>query len=65
MANIIKVKKPQISITPGRNSGVIRIDSEAAVILQELAYNARMSISEMASNLIKYAADNTVIETEE
>ncbi len=40
MANVIKVKKPQITITPGRNSGVIRIDAEAASLLQELAYHA-------------------------
>ncbi len=65
MANVIKVKKPQITITPGRNSGVIRIDAEAASLLQELAYHARMSVAEMASNLIKYAANNTVIETED
>lgn len=65
MANVIKVKKPQISMTPGKNSCVIRIDLESAGLLQELAYNARMSIAEMASNLIKYAADNTVIEMED
>ena len=64
MANIIVVEKPHIKMDRG-NSGVIRIDGETAVILRELAFQAHMSISAMASNLIKYAAADTIIELEE
>lgn len=65
MANVIKVKKQQIKITPRKNSGVVRIDAEAAGLIEELAFHARVSICEMASSLIKYAASDTMIEMEE
>ena len=63
MANVIVVEKPHIKMDQS-NSGVIRIDGEAAVILRELAFQAHMSISAMASHLIKYAAADTIIELE-
>lgn len=64
MANVIVVEKPRIKIDRS-NSGVIRIDGETAAVLRELAFQAHMSIGAMASNLIKYAAADTIIELEE
>lgn len=65
MANVITVKKPKVSVDPRNGSGVIRIDGEAIAILRDLAFQANMNIGEMAGNLIKYAAADTVIERED
>ena len=64
MAKVIVVEYPMINIDR-RNSSVIRIRGETADVLRELAFQAHMSISAMASNLIKYAAADTIIELEE
>lgn len=65
MANVIVVKKPKVTVDPRNGSGVIRIDGETIEILRDMAFQAHMSIGEMAGNLIKYAAADTVIEQEE
>ena len=65
MVNVIKAKKPYNPVKKGRNTGLVRIDAEAAGLLCGIAYEAHMTVSETASRLIKYAAENTVVETEE
>ena len=59
--NIIEVKRPKITIHKGRNSSVIRIDNEAADILEDFANKSMLPISKLASNFIKFAADHTII----
>lgn len=61
MVNVIKAKKPYNPVKKGRNTGLVRM----AGLLCGIAYEAHMTVSEAASRLIKYAARNTVVETEE
>ena len=61
MSNIIIAKKPIVSVNARGNSGVIRVDGETISILQDMAFQAHMSIGAIAGNLIKYAAADTVI----
>lgn len=59
--NILYVK-PKVKINRSRNNGaIIRIDSEAADILEQYINKVEISVSQLASNFIKYAADNTII----
>lgn len=62
MANVIVAKKPKTTVDPRNGSGVIRVDGETINIIKDLAFQAHMTIGEMAGNLIKYAAADTVIE---
>lgn len=56
--NVLYVK-PKVKITRNRNNGaIIRIDSEAADILEQYINKVEISVSQLASNFIKYAADN-------
>ena len=64
MANVIRAKKPRVAVDPN-GSGVIRVDGETIVILRDMAYQANMPVGEMAGILIKYAANDTVIERED
>lgn len=65
MANVIVAKKPKVTIDPRNGSGVIRVSGETISILQDLAFQAHMSVGGMADNLIRYAAADTVIEQED
>lgn len=65
MANVITVKrrkKTMINRNP-RGEGIVRIDSEAADILEKFLSEAGagLSVKDLASSLIKYAANDTVI----
>lgn len=69
MANVITVKKrKKIKINrSARGDGVIKIDAEAADLLEKLLGEAdgELAVKELASALIKYAANDTVIRVEE
>lgn len=65
MPNVITVKrKLDTKISRGtRGEGIIRIDSEAADLLEQLLSKAGgfICVRDLASSLIKYAANDTII----
>lgn len=65
MPNIITVsRRKEIKINRNtRGDGVIKIDSDSADILERLLCeaNADLSVKELASSMIKYAANDTII----
>lgn len=69
MANIITVKaKKRSQIKRGsRGEGIIRINAEAADVLEKLLTKADggLTVKDLASELIQYAANDTIIEVEE
>lgn len=69
MPNVIKVrKKKEIKINRGaKGDGVIKIDSEAADVLEKLLSESdgELSVKELASSMIKYAANDTIISVED
>lgn len=69
MPNIIRIKcKRKTAINRGaRGDGIVRVDQEAVDILEEflIKTNGQVSVKELASNLIKYAANDTIIKVEE
>ncbi len=69
MANVITVKKrKKVKINrSARGDGVIKIDGEAADLLEKLLAEAdgELAVKELASAMIKYAANDTVIRVEE
>ena len=69
MPNIIKVKKKkEIKINRGaKGDGVIKIDSGAADVLEKLLSESdgELSVKELASSMIKYAANDTIISVED
>lgn len=68
MPNIIAIKRKEVRINRNnRGDGVIRVDSEAADILEGFLSETGtgLSVKELASSLIKYAANDTVIKYEE
>lgn len=69
MANIITVKSRKRSqIKRGsRGEGIIRISADAADVLEELLSKADgvLTVKDLASELIKYAANDTIIKVEE
>ncbi|MFQ7652359.1 MAG: hypothetical protein ACLRK9_14635 [Roseburia hominis] len=62
-----KKKKPRITRDKGKGGGIIRIDDEACDILEGIAdkLESEISIKELASTLIRSAANNAVIREEE
>lgn len=69
MANVIVVRRPK-KVKINRNSrgdGTIKIDSETTDLLEKLMEEAdgAISVKELASAMIKYAANDTVIRVEE
>lgn len=69
MANVITVKarkKNQIK-RGSRGEGVIRINAEATDVLEMLLAKADgiLTVKDLASELIKYAANDTIIKVEE
>jgi hypothetical protein len=68
MSNVILVKKSDFRhIKRDRKGAVIRINSQAADVLEGLLDQAggRISIMELASSLIEYAAKDTIIKWED
>lgn len=62
-----KKKKPRIARDKGKGGGIIRIDDEACDILEGIAdkLESKISIKELASTLIRSAANNAIIKEEE
>lgn len=68
MEIILKTKpKKKISITRDKHSGIIRIDEESCVLLEDILNNLEreMSVCQLASTLIKAAIENSIIKEEE
>lgn len=69
MPNVISVKRrKEVKISRGaRGEGIIRIDSEAADVLESFLQkaNGELSVKELASSMIKYASNDTIIRVEE
>ena len=69
MPNVITVKRrKEVKISRGaRGEGIIRIDSEAVDLLEKFLQEAsgELSVKNLASNMIKYASNNTIIRIEE
>lgn len=62
-----KKKKQYIARDNTKGGGIIRIDDETCDILEGILdrLNSKISVKELASTLIKAAADNAVIKEEE
>lgn len=68
MANVIVVRPVKSKINRGaRGEGIIRIDAEATDILESLLMktNGGITVKELASTLVKYAANDTIIKFED
>lgn len=69
MPNVITIKRrKEVKISRGaRGEGIIRIDSEAVDVLESFLQkaNGELSVKDLASNMIKYASNNTIIRIEE
>ena len=69
MPNVISIKRrKEVKISRGaRGEGIIRIDSEAANVLESFLQkaNGELSVKELASSMIKYASNDTIIRIEE
>lgn len=64
--NIIYIDKPVKKIN--RNDcgmAIVKIDKDAADILESFAYESGLSFSKIASNFIKYASNETIIRERE
>lgn len=66
MEIVIKSKKRKISITRDKHSGIIRVDEETCVILEDILNKMTndVSVCQLASTLIKAAVENSVIKEE-
>jgi len=69
MPNVISIKRhKEVKISRGaRGEGIIRIDSDAADVLESFLQkaNGELSVKELASSMIKYASNDTIIRVEE
>lgn len=68
MEIILKTKpKKKISITRDKHSGIIRIDEESCLLLEDILnkLEREMSVCQLASTLIKAAVENSIIKEEE
>lgn len=69
MPNVISIKRrKEVRISRGaRGEGIIRIDSEAADVLESLLQKTKgeLSVKELASSMIKYASNDTIIRIED
>ena len=69
MPNVITVRKrKEVKITRNvHGDGVIKIDSEAADALEKILckVDGDLSVKTLASSLIKYAANDTIIKIED
>ena len=60
-------KKKKVSISRDKHSGIIRIDEEACVLLEDILNNldSKVSACQLASTLLKAAINNSIIKEEE
>lgn len=68
MEIVLKTKpKKKITITRDKHSGIIRVDEEACVLLEDILNKLThdMSVCQLASALIKAAVNNSIIREEE
>lgn len=69
MLNVISIKRrKEVKISrSSRGEGVIRIDAEAADVLEKFLQEAdgELSVKKLASAMIKYASGYTIIRIEE
>lgn len=68
MEIVLKTKpKKKITITRDKHSGIIRVDEEACVLLEDILNKLThdMSVCQLASTLIKAAVNNSIIREEE
>lgn len=64
MEIVIKAKpKKKISITRDKHSGIIRVDEEACILMEDILNkaDADISVCQLASTLIKAAIENGII----
>ena len=67
MEIVIKSKpKKKITITRDKHSGIIRIDEESCVLLEDILNKLKhdVSVCQLASALIKAAVENVIIKEE-
>lgn len=68
MEIVLKTKpKKKITITRDKHSGIIRVDEEACILLEDILNKLEhdMSVCQLASTLIKAAVNNSIIREEE
>ena len=68
MEIVIKsTSKKKVSISRDKHSGIIRIDEDACVLLEDVLNNLEhdISVCQLASTLIKEAINNSIIKEEE
>lgn len=60
-------KKKKVSISRDKHSGIIRIDEESCVLLEDILNNldSKVSVCQLASTLLKAAINNSIIKEEE
>ena len=67
MEIVLKTKpKKKITITRDKHSGLIRVDEEACILLEDILNKLEhdMSVCQLASTLIKAAVENSIIREE-
>ena len=67
MEIVLKTKpKKKITITRDKHSGIIRVDEEACILLEDILNKLEhdMSVCQLASTLIKAAVENSIIREE-
>lgn len=68
MEIVLKTKpKKKVTITRDKHSGIIRVDEEACILLEDILNKLEhdMSVCQLASALIKAAVNNSIIREEE
>ena len=67
MEIVLKTKpKKKITITRDKHSGIIRVDEEACILLEDILNKLEhdMSVCQLTSTLIKAAVENSIIREE-
>ena len=68
MEIVLKTKpKKKVTITRDKHSGIIRVDEESCILLEDILNKLEhdMSVCQLASTLIKAAVNNSIIREEE
>ena len=68
MEIVLKTKpKKKVTITRDKHSGIIRVDEESCILLEDILNKLEhdMSVCQLASTLIKTAVNNSIIREEE
>ena len=62
VVNVVHARKKKVKINRNKyGAAVIKIDAGSADTLEQLANEAGLPISQVASNFIKYASEHTII----